>query len=134
MLAVLPIAALTTASFMSAWMERQRLSSAEYVTLKELKSFGEKYVGEYIRTRGILHDFLGTSVSVWNNRLISVGQYSYLLVDGFAAMLLRLRFNCHILLQKWVNVTGRLERLYGEDGSPMGYVINVVDIASAPME
>ncbi|MBC7131115.1 hypothetical protein H5T51_07885 [Candidatus Bathyarchaeota archaeon] len=129
-----PFVAMFALSFLGAYLEHQALALAEYIRLRELDDVREAYVGKYIRTSGFLHDFLGTSITVWNNRLISVGRYSYLLVDGSAAIVLHVKFNCHILLQRWVNVTGKLEKLYSADGLFMGYAINVVEITLSSME
>ncbi|MGB9854077.1 MAG: hypothetical protein ACPLRY_04640 [Candidatus Bathyarchaeales archaeon] len=113
----------------SAYFERQTFSSAEYISLKEFRKMSEKYVGKYVRTSGILHEFLGTTVKVWNYRIVAIEYYSYLLVNKSVAVVLHVKFKCHHLLQKWVNVTGKVERLYGKDGQLMGYAINVVEIA-----
>ena len=111
-----------------AYLERQAFSSAKYIGLKEFREMSEKYVGKYVRTSGLLHAFLGTVVRIWNYRIIVTEYYSYLLVNKSVAVALHVKFNCHHLLEKWVNVTGKVERLYDKNGQLMGYAINVVEI------
>lgn len=112
----------------NAYLERQAFSSAEYLSLNELRKLSEKYVGKYVRTSGLLHAFLGTMVKIWNYRIVITEYYSYLLVNRSVAVVLHVEFKCHHLLEKWVNVTGKMERLYNEDGRLMGYAINVAEI------
>lgn len=112
----------------NAYLEHETFSSAEYIDLREFRKMSEKYVGKYVRTSGILHEFLGTTVNVWNCRVVAVEYYSYLLVNKSVAVVLHVKFKCHNLLQKWVNFTGKVERLYDKDGQLMGYTINVAEI------
>ncbi len=112
----------------SAYIERQAFSSAEYASLKAFREVSEKYVGKYVRTSGLLHAFLGAVVKTLNYQIVTTQYYSYLLVNKTVAVVLHVKFKCHYLLEKWVNVTGKVERLYDRDGRLMGYAINVVEI------
>jgi len=125
-LVILLIVALLCAS---VYFEHQAFSSAECIGLKEFRRISEEYVGKYVRTSGILHEFLGVAVKVWNYRIVAIEYYSYLLVNKSVAVVLHAKFKCHHLLQRWVNVTGKVERLCNEDGRLMGFAIDVVEIS-----
>jgi|YelNatPaOPRAMG01_1025707.scaffolds.fasta_scaffold11262_2 hypothetical protein len=113
----------------SVYLEHQAFSSAEFIGLKEFRRISEEYVGKYVRTSGLLHEFLGVAVKVWNYRIVAIEYYSYLLVNKSVAVFLHAKFKCHHLLQRWVNVTGKVERLCNEDGRLMGFAIDVVEIS-----